>query len=109
VVKQEDRTYIILKIALDRHEIDQLALTFTVRMTNQSSYPANFWNANFRLLADGVPLAPFSELNELVDANATKDGMVAFAIPAATKKAALQIDRFGADAPGLAIDLPRQP
>jgi Co/Zn/Cd efflux system component len=42
VVKQEDRTYTILKIALDRHEIDQLALTFTVRMTNQSSYPANF-------------------------------------------------------------------
>jgi hypothetical protein len=109
VVKQEDRTYAILKIALDRHEIDQLALTFTVRMTNRSSYPANFWNANFRLLADGAVLAPIGDLNELVDANATKDGTDAFAIPAATKKAALQIDTFGADAPGLAIDLPGQP
>ena len=46
-VKGEDRSYIILKIALDRHEIDQLALTFTIRMTNQSQYPANFWNASF--------------------------------------------------------------
>jgi hypothetical protein len=109
VVKQEDRTYTILKIALDRHEIDQLALTFTVRMANQSSYPANFWNANFRLLADGAALAPIGDLNELVEANATKDGTVAFAIPAATRKAALQIDTFGADAPGLAINLPEQP
>lgn len=109
VVKSEDRTYTILKIELDRHEIDQLALTFTIRMQNQTNYPANFWNANFRLLADGVPVAPFSDLNELVDANAAKEGKVSFAIPGKTRKAALQIDAFGADAPGLPIELPSQP
>jgi hypothetical protein len=109
VVKGEERTYTILKIELDRHEIDQLALTFTVRMVNEGKYPANFWNANFRLLADGVPLAPFNMLDEVVDANAAKEGSVSFAFPANTKQVALQIDRFGADAPGLPISLPGQP
>ena len=109
VVKSEDRTYTILKIELDRHEIDQLALNFTIRMLNHTSYPANFWNANFRLLANDVPLAPFNELNELVDANAAKEGAVSFAIPANTQKAAIQIDQFGPDAPGLPITLPTQP
>lgn len=109
VVKSEDRTYNILKVELDRHEIDQLALTVTVRMLNQSNYPANFWNANFRLLADDVLVAPFNELNEVVDANATMEGTVSFAIPANTQKAALQIDQFGPDAPGLPIALPSRP
>lgn len=108
VVKGEERTYTILKIELDKHEIDQLALTFTVRMLNEGKYPANFWNANFRLLADGVPLEPFNMLDEVVDANAAKDGTVSFAFPANTKQVALQIDKFGAEAPGLPIALPGQ-
>lgn len=109
VVKQADRTYTILKVALDRHGIDQLALAFTIRMHNRTDYPANFWAASFRLVADAVPLAPFNDLNELVDANAAKDGTVSFAIPASTRKAALQIDKLGPDAPALLIALPDQP
>lgn len=106
VVKEEDRTYTILKISLDRYGTDQLALSFTVRVLNQTNYPGNFWDANFRLLADGVPLAPFSNLNELVDGNAAKDGVVKFAFPANTKTLALQIDKFGPDVAGLPITLP---
>ncbi len=109
MVKQADRTYTILKVALDRHGIDQLALTFTIRMHNRTDYPANFWAASFRLVADAVPLAPFNDLNELVDANAAKDGTVSFAIPASTRKTALQIDKLGPDAPALPIALPDQP
>jgi hypothetical protein len=109
VVKGEERTYTILKIELDRHEIDQLALTFTVRMVNDGKYPTNFWNANFRLLVDGTPIAPYGDLNEVVDGNAAKEGTVSFAFPAKTKQVALQIDKFGADAPGLPIGLPGQP
>jgi Co/Zn/Cd efflux system component len=108
-IKGEDWTYTILKISLDRHEIDQLALTFTIRMHNHTSYPTNFWNASFRLLADDVLVAPFNELNELVDSNAAKEGAVSFAIPAGTKKAALQIGKFGPDAPALPVALPTQP
>lgn len=105
-VKGEDRTYTILKIELDRHEIDQLALTFTIRMTNRSQYPTNFWNASFRLLADDVPVAPVGDLNEVVDGNAAKDGTLKFAIPAKTQKVALQVDKLGPDAPSLPIALP---
>lgn len=105
-VKGEDRTYTILKIELDRHEIDQLSVTFTIRMANQSSYPTNFWNASFRLLADDVPVAPNGDLNEVVDGNAAKEGAVTFAIPAKTQEVALQIDKLGPDAPALPIALP---
>ena len=108
-VKGEDRSYTILKIVLDRHEIDQLALTFTIRMTNQSQYPTNFWNASFRLLADDVPVAPIGDLNELVDGNAAREGTVKFAIPAKTQKVGLQIDQLGPDAPALPIALPAAP
>ena len=105
-VKGEDHSYTIVRIELDRHEIDQLALTFTVRMTNQSNYPANFWNASFRLLADGIPVAPIGDLNEVVDGNAAKEGTVQFAFSAKTQKVALQIDKLGPDAPALPIALP---
>ena len=105
-VKGEDRTYTILRIELDRHEIDQLALTFTIRMTNRSQYPTNFWNASFRLLADDVPIAPIGDLNEVVDGNAAKEGTLKFAIPAKTQELALQIDKLGPDAPALPIALP---
>ncbi|MBA4095862.1 MAG: hypothetical protein C0484_03715 [Rhodospirillum sp.] len=108
-VKGADRSYTILKIELDRHEIDQLSLTFTIRMANQSQYPANFWNASFRLLADGVPVAPIGDLNEVVDGNAAKEGTVKFAIPAKTQKVGLQIDKLGPDAPALPIALPVTP
>lgn len=108
-VKGEDHSYTILKIVLDRHEIEQLSLAITVRMTNQTPYPSNLWDASFRLLADGVPVAPFGGLNELVDGNAAKDGVVKFAIPAKTQKLALQIEKLGADAPALPIALPAAP
>jgi hypothetical protein len=78
-------------------------------MINLSRYPANFWNASFRLLADGVPVAPIGDLNEVVDGNAAKEGAIKFAIPAKTQKVALQIDKLGPDAPALPIALPAAP
>jgi hypothetical protein len=108
-VKGEDHSYTILKIVLDRHEIGQLSLAFTVRMTNHTPYPTNLWNASFRLIADDVPVAPIGDLNELVDGNAAKDGNVTFAIPEKTQKVGLQIEKLGPDAPALPIALPAAP
>lgn len=108
-VKGADHSYAILKIVLDRHEIDQLSLAFTVRMTNHTPYPTNLWNASFRLIADDVPVAPIGDLNELVDGNAAKDGTVTFAIPEKTQKVGLQIEKLGPDAPALPIALPAAP
>jgi hypothetical protein len=109
VVKGEDRTYTILKLELDRYQIDQLSLTVTVRLLNQGNYPTNFWNANFRLLVDGLPREPTNMLDEVVAANAATEGTVVFAFPANAKSVALQVDKFGPDAPGLHIALPSQP
>lgn len=108
-VKGEDHSYTILKIVLDRHEIGQLSLAFTVRVTNHTPYPTNLWNASFRLIADDVPVAPIGDLNELVDGNAAKDGTVTFAIPEKTQKVGLQIEKLGPDAPALPIALPAAP
>ena len=109
VVKGEERTYTILKLELDRYQIDQLSLTVTVRLLNQGAYPTNFWNANFRLLVDGVPREPTNMLDEVVAANAATEGNVVFAFPANAKSVALQVDKFGADVPGLPIALPSRP
>jgi hypothetical protein len=109
VVKGEERTYTILKLELDRYQIDQLSLTVTARLLNQGDYPTNFWNANFRLLVDGVPREPINMLDEVVAANAATEGAVVFAFPANAKSVALQVDKFGPDAPGLPIAMPRQP
>jgi hypothetical protein len=106
VVKGETRTYTILDTKLDRHEMDQLALAFRLRMQNDADYPVNFWNASFRLLVDGVPTAPIGELNELVESHAAKEGTVRFALPKDAKSVSLQIDKFGAEAPGIAVALP---
>ena len=108
VVKGEERTYTILRTELDRHEIDRLALAVTLRMQNDSNYPANFWNESFRLMVDGWSMVPIGDLNELVEAHAAKEGTVTFALPKEAKAVALQIDRFGANAPGIAIALPAE-
>jgi hypothetical protein len=108
VVKRDDRTYTILKMQIDGGEANDLALEVTARMVNESPYPANFWNDNFRLVVDDVPNAPVGSLNELVDGHAAKEGVVKFAVRPDAKKAVLQIDRFGSDAPGIAIPLPQK-
>jgi hypothetical protein len=108
IVKREDRTYTILKMQLAGGEANDLALEVTARMANESPYPANFWNDNFRLVVDDVPNAPVGSLNELVDGHAAKEGVVKFAFRPDAKTAVLKIDRFGSDAPGIAIPLPHK-
>ncbi|MFO0996646.1 MAG: hypothetical protein U1F33_08165 [Alphaproteobacteria bacterium] len=108
VIKREGRTYTILKMQLDENDAKEFALDITARMMNEERYSSNFWNDNFRLVVDGVLRAPTGSLNEVVDANAAKEGVVKFAFPKDAKSVELQIDRFGADASGIAIALPRK-
>lgn len=108
VVKREDKTYTILRMQLEQADASEFALEVTARMLNDSNYPANFWNSNFRLVVDDVPYAPIGSLNELVDGHAAKEGVVKFAVRSDAKAAILQIDRFGSDAPGIIIPLPKK-
>jgi hypothetical protein len=108
IVKRDDRTYTIVKMQIEGGEANDLALEVTARMVNESAYPANFWNDNFRLVVDDVPNAPIGSLNELVDGHAAKEGVVKFAVRPDARTAVLQIDRFGSAAPGIPIPLPQK-
>ncbi|HTX54551.1 MAG TPA: hypothetical protein VMD08_14170, partial [Candidatus Baltobacteraceae bacterium] len=66
-------------------------LRMRIRMLNQKRYTANFWDSSFRLILDGVPMAPVSNLNELVPGDSAKEGDVVFVITRGTAGAKLQI------------------
>jgi hypothetical protein len=63
----------------------------SMRLLNRSRYPANFWNANFRLIVDGVPRSPTGDLNKVVDGEAAQEGDVEFTFPANATSLALNI------------------
>jgi hypothetical protein len=96
--------YKILAAQLEQHNAEQLGLRFTVRMTNNGRYPANFWDDTFRLLVDGVPTAPRSGLNKLVQGQSAEEGEVEFVVPAAAKSVVLRL-RNGDDTTEIPIDL----
>jgi TIR domain len=74
-----------------------------LRMTLPAgAVPANFWNDQFRLLVDGVPRAPDSDLNLVVEGGSARDGEVAFEVPTSAKALVLRI-QYAADA---VADLP---
>lgn len=83
--------YTILQARLEAYNSENRSLKFTIRGFNDYTYPANFWDRSFRLLIDGTPLAPVSNLNEVVDAQSAKEGEIAFTIPAGTKQVILKI------------------
>ena len=86
-----DATFTLVAATLASRTTEKQALTFRVRMLNTGRYDANFWDRSFRLLVAGVPLAPVSDLNEVVPGNAAKEGAVVFEIPRGTDTVSLQI------------------
>jgi hypothetical protein len=99
-----DHTYKILAAELDRSNSSTLLLRFVVRLTNNGRYDANFWNASFRLLVDGVPRSPVGNLNELVAGHSAKEGTVEFTIPDQTPRVILQLN-VGGEVADIPIDL----
>lgn len=85
-------TYTLLSATLSPQTAEKDALRIQVRMLNNNTYDANFWDKEFRLILDGAPMAPESNLNELVAARSAKDGTVMFVIPRGTASVNLQID-----------------
>jgi hypothetical protein len=83
--------YKILSARLEPYNAEKDALRFTIRCTNNDDYPMNFWDRSFRLLVDGVPRAPTSGLNEIVDGQSAKEGDVVFEVPTGENRVVLQI------------------
>ena len=99
-------TYKILEANLDRLAPSKLRLQFRIRLTNNDGYPTNFWNRTFRLLEDGVPRSPISDLNESVEGHSAKEGLVEFAVPESVQHVLLQV-RQGDDVAELQFILPQ--
>lgn len=89
-----DATFTLLKAEVSPQTTEQDVLQMRVRMMNHGRFPSNFWDNSFRLIVNGVPMAPESGLNELVEVDAAKEGDVKFAVPRGTVAGRLKI-RYG--------------
>jgi hypothetical protein len=93
-----------LNVAVEKRTPDSVTARFNVRMTNTGRYPANFWDANFRMLIDGIPRAPTSGLNEAVAGEAAKEGEVTFVVPVTARSTVLRV-RFGEESADIPVEL----
>ncbi|MGC4097283.1 MAG: hypothetical protein QM706_09220, partial [Nitrospira sp.] len=62
-----------------------------IRLTNNDAYPTNFWNRTFRLLENGVPRSPISNLSESVEGHSAREGIVEFIVPVGVSEVQLRI------------------
>jgi hypothetical protein len=97
-------TFTLLRAEVSSKTTEKNALQVRVRMLNRDRYDANFKDSWFRLIVDGVPMAPESDLNELVAAQSAKDGEVLFVVPRETTSARLKI-AYGDDSTEIPLSL----
>lgn len=98
-LKTETHEYKILDVSVEPMTSLINSLKIKIRYTNNSNYSqANFWNEGFRLSNDTLRIAPFGDLNELVDRHASLVGIVTFEVPNDIKSLTLHIyDEGGKD------------
>jgi len=85
---------------------ERLLLSFKVHIRNvgaQSGYAVS--GDDFRLLADGVPLAPMKSPSGVVDFQSSQAGDVLFLIPGTTMNAILQLGSLDWDPARVPVDL----
>ncbi len=97
-------TYTLLQAELSPQTTEKDALQIRIRMMNNGRYDTNFWDRSFRLIVNGVPMAPESNLNELVPAQSAKEGNVIFVVPRGTTNGKLKIS-FGDSSTEIPLDL----
>lgn len=84
-------TYSVVALQTEVRTTRESGLRVTVRVSNRGNYPLNFWNASFRLLADGLLLSPVGDLNKIVQGNSAEQGDVEFVYPASATDLVLRI------------------
>lgn len=89
--KYRPSTYTILGLETVQRTPEHYVLRLRVRLLTRTSMDMNFWDDSFRLLIDGLPTAPDSNLNELVPGNAARDAEVSFLVPYTARRLALRI------------------
>jgi len=86
-----DVTFTVRQAEVAPRTSEKDTLQVRLRLSNHQRTDANFWDSSFRLIVDGVPVAPVGGLNEVVPGQAAKDGDVLFVIPHGTTGATLTI------------------
>ena len=99
-------TYRILSAEIRRRNMERLELHLAVQATNQGRYSLNFWDDTFRLEVDGIPRAPVSGLNVVVEGNSARDGEVVFAFEDTIETLILLVGH-GRDKTRVPLDLKR--
>lgn len=106
--QRAEGTYKILAAQVSPKSTGKLSLKFSIRLTNLGRSDLGFGNDSFRLQVDGVPRAPTSYLNELVEAKSAKEADVSFEIPDTAQTLALTVDS-GQEAGSIPIILKTAP
>jgi hypothetical protein len=83
----------------------QVTLALRIRVTNPGRYPANFWNASFRLRSGADTSGPSGSLDDVVAGGTTDVGEIDFTIGATTGTATLLVGDDAAHAIALPLRL----
>jgi hypothetical protein len=89
--KLSTATFTLLKAEVSPQTTEKNALQIRLRMLNENRFAANFWDRSFRLIVNGVPMAPESNLDEVVAAQSAKEGNVIFVVSRETTGGNLKI------------------
>ncbi len=84
-------TYTLLEAKAEPYNPENQKITLKIRCALDGKYDMNFWESDFRLLANDLPYAAQGGLNELVSGDSFKDGEMYFLIPKDLNKADLKI------------------
>jgi hypothetical protein len=87
-----DAEFTLLKADVSSQTTEKDALQIRIRMMNHNNkFDENFWDRSFRLIVNGVPMAPESDLDEVVHAQSAKEGNVIFVLAHGTAGGNLKI------------------
>ncbi|MDD4906671.1 MAG: hypothetical protein PHD39_11005 [Methylobacter tundripaludum] len=90
--RRGDGTYKILAAQVDSRNTGKLTLKVSIRLTNTGRWDLSFGSDSFRLIINGVPRAPISWLNELVDPRSAKEADVMFEMPDTAESLVLSVE-----------------